>query len=200
MHGGYGARYKMMAKKPLAKLSGPNLDGSIEFAHPNVYQRETYPTWSRLTVGASDREVRLILELCKRCSGPFGILYVLVASRLGRENGRYQNDVPVEYDDLERFLYDFQEFLEEDGRHHVWVQSLGDEQQFVFDNHNVVYAYGDIDRIEAAVKAAGFSEGEVLTPVPHSHNYHPEFDSEEDRIMEYWSWTRFPLQPGDDDP
>lgn len=186
-------------RKPLVKFSGPDLDTSIEFTYPNIYQREIYPSWSRLTIGAESHEIRLILEMCKQCTGPFGVLYVLIASRLGHEDGRYQNDTPASYDDLELFLYEFQEFFEEDGRHHLWVMSLGDQQQFIFDNHNVVYAYGDLDRIETVLKDNGFSEGEISTPDPHAHSYHSEFDTEQDRLMGYWRWKRFPLEP-DDDP
>jgi hypothetical protein len=183
----------------LAKFGGPDRDTSVEFAHPNVWHREEHPGWSRLAIGAREREIPLILELCRDMSGPFGILYVLIVSRRGRDPGRYQSPEPIAYDALERFLHTFREFLEQDGRHHLWVTSLSDEGQFVFDRHNMVYAYGDLDRYESHLDSAGFVRGQVAIPFPHSHHYHTEFDTAEDELMEYWRWKKFPLEP-DDNP
>ena len=182
----------------LAKFGRPDMDASVEFSHPNVWQREEYPGWSRLTIGAREREIPLILDFCRDLDGPFGILYVLTVSRTGRECARYQDQRPVDYDELALFLYTFQEFLEQDGRHHLWVMSVTGEGQFVFDNHNMVHAYGDLDRYESRLVSAGFTPGPVVIPAPHTHNYHMEFDRAEDELMAYWPWKMFPLEPGDD--
>jgi hypothetical protein len=184
---------------PLAKFTGPNFDPEKEFTHPDIWQREAYPGWSRLCFGARDREIPIILELCRQCEGPFGILYVLLVSRLGNDDGRYESPEPISYDELERFLLQFRAFIEQDGRHHLWVRSLDDEAQFIFDNHNMVYAYGDLDRYQQQLESMGFQNGEVKTPAPHSHRYHAEFDADEAKMMAYWPWKKFPLQP-DDDP
>ena len=183
----------------LPKFSGPDLDSSVESSYPNIWQREERKEWSRLLIGTREREIPLILELCRNFNGPFGILYVLVASRCGHGDGRYQNPEPINYDDLELFLYTFQEFLEQDGRHHLWVSSTSGEGQFVFDNHNLIYAYGNLDHYESQLASAGFSRGTVEIPVPHCHNFHAEFDRIEDELMAYWRWKRFPLQ-ADDNP
>ena len=182
----------------LAKFGGPDLDSAIEFVHPNIWEREEHANWSRLIVGTREREIALILELCRNMHGPFGILYVLVGSRLGHTPGRYQSPQPSSYDELELFLHTFQEFLEHDGRHHLWVVSHSDEGQFIFDNHNMVYAYGNLDRYENCLKLTGFKPGRVRIPCPHTHNYHPEFDTTEDELFAYWNWSWFPLEPGDD--
>ena len=183
----------------LAKLSGPDVDSSIEFVHPNIWQREEHSAWSRLLIGAREREIQLILDLCRGSPGFFGVLYVLLVSRLGHSEGRYQNPEPISYEDLELFLYTFQEFLEQDGRHHLWVTYVTGEGQFIFDNHNMIYAYSDLDRYESELQARGFRRGSVVVPAPHCHNYHGEFDQSEDELMTYWDWKRFPLEP-DDDP
>ena len=183
----------------LPKFVAPALDSTAEFTFPNVWRREEHPDWSRLVIGAREKEIPLILDLCRGMEGPFGVLYVLVASRLDHADGRYQSENPVGYDDLALFLYSFQEFLEQDGRHHLWVISLSDEGQFVFDNHNMTFAYGDLDRFETYLESAGFAQGTLSIPVPHTHNYHQEFDAAEDDLMAYWPWLRFPLEP-DDNP
>ena len=185
--------------KPLPKFSGPDLTAQVEFSHPDIWAREEFPGWSRLVIGARDEEIPLILELCREFEGPFGVLYVLTVSHTDRNPARYQSAQPNSFAELEGFLMRFQEFFEQDGRHHLWVMSVAGEGQFIFDNHNVVYAYGDLDRYERALKQLGFVPGEIRNPSPHSHNYHGEFAPEEDAVMNYWEWIEFPLQP-DDDP
>ena len=127
------------------------------------------------------------------------MLYVLVGSRVGYKSGRYQSTQPIDYNELKTFLCEFQEFFEQDGRHNLWVISNSGESQLILDRHRIVYAYGDFDRYESILRSAGFTPSTVITPDPHGHNFHREFDTSEKEVMEYWSWERFPLQPEDDD-
>src|SRR5262245_22305098 len=126
----------------LSKFSGPERDALTEFTYPYIWSKEVHPGWQRLVIGAEAKEIELILELCRGMHGPFVVLFVLIASRLGNPEGRYQSRGGLSYADLELFLYTFQEFFEQDGRHHLWVISASGEGQFIFDRHNVVYAYG----------------------------------------------------------
>jgi hypothetical protein len=139
-----------------------------------------------------------MLDLSRGMQGPFGVLYVLLVSRQGHEQGRDQNPTPVGRHDLELFLYSCQEFFEQDGRHHLWLMSTNGEGQFIFDNHNVVYAYGDLDAYERVLRGRGFREGAIRTPAPHSHHYHAAFDVCESDVLAYWDWKRFPLKDSDD--
>lgn len=184
--------------KTLSKFSGPNLIATDEFTHPNLWQREDHESWSRLAIGAEKNEIPLILDFCNGKNGQFGILYILISSRLGRESARYQSPYPINFDELSLFLYTFQEYFEQDGRHHLWIMSLEDNDQFIFDNHNIVYSYGNIDEHETILQQKGFTQGEVGIPAPHAHNYHPEFDLSEDELMNYWDWINFPLEDYDD--
>lgn len=169
-----------------------------EFTLPNIWERETYPDYSRLLIGSEQGEVRQILELCRQLSGPFAVLYVLLASRLGNEPARYQCPEALEYDDLELFMYTFQEYFEQDGRHAIWVSSLSGDGQFIFDQHNYIFAYGDLDRMISHLRADGYTEGTVQVPVPHSHHYHLHFDEKEDEVLNYWDWFKSPLEQSDD--
>lgn len=184
--------------KKLSKFSGPSLVASEEYTHPNLWQRDDYDDWSRLTIGAEDKEIPLILDLCKRSGGEFGILYVLLASRTGNESARYQSPYPVEYEELELFLYSYQEYLEQDGRHHLWVMSLNSDDQYIYDNHNIIHTYGDLDAHVQVLESRGFTAGEVGIPTPHGHNYHEEFDGAEEEMLKHWDWIKFPLEPSDD--
>lgn len=174
-----------------------NIDNQEELAWDNIFQVEKYPSYSRLLIGCKSREIPLILDLCKEMEGPFGVLHVLLVSRLGKESGRYQAPQPLSYAELELFLYEHQEYFEQDGRHHLWVASVSGEGQFIYDNHNYIYAYGDIDAYVIKLTSNGFSEGEVNIPAPHCHNYHPEFDSEEELVNNAFNWSFSPLRDGD---
>lgn len=164
----------------------------------NLFEVQEYPNYSRLVIGCKSQEIPLILEFCKKMNGPFIVLHVLLVSRMGKESGRYQIPEPLFYDELELFLYEHQEYFERDGRHHLWVLSVSGEGQFIYDNHNFIYAYGDIHSYMSRLISKGFNEGEIEIPAPHCHNYHAEFDGEEDSVNNAFQWLYFPLQDSDD--
>ncbi len=163
----------------LSKFS--DINNQKEWHWKNLYQRETNQYTDRLLVGCANKEIPTILNLCKEMKGPFGILYVLLVSKLGNESGRYQSPNPINYEELELFLYEHQEFFEQDGRHNLWISSISGESQFIFDKHNFIYCYG-----------------EISIPFPHTHNYHFEFDDEEEAVIDHWNWVLCPLEDDDD--
>lgn len=173
-------------------------DPETEFTFPNIWEQETHPGFSRLLIGSQENPVDRILDLCQMLEGPFGILYVLLVSRTGKDCARYQSSEPVEYDELERFIRRFQSYFEQDGRHDVWVTSIFGDGQFVLDKHNITYAYGDLERIVARITSVGYVKGKISLPYPHTHHYNAQFDDTEEEIMGYWKWLRFPLAPSDD--
>lgn len=169
-----------------------------EFQYDDIYQVQKFPTWSRVAIGANNQQIPLILEIAKSWQGPFGVLYVLVTPRLGHQPGRYQNPEPCDFDAIELFAYTFQEYFERDGRHHLWLMDLPSNSQLVYDNHDIIYAYGDVERYTQFLDKKGFSRKDVRIACPHSHYFNQELDSYEDEIMKYWDWKYFPLQKQDD--
>ena len=95
-------------------------------------------------------------------------------------------------------MYEHQEYFEQDGRHHIWVASTLNEGQFIFDHHNFVYGYGDVDRYIEVAKSLGFSQGTLEIPCPHTHNYHHEYDDEEESLLKQFEWLHFPLEEDDE--
>lgn len=182
----------------LVKFRGPDLDPSHEFSFPDVFEMEATESWSRLRIGLREGEVATMLDLCAELPGPFGVLYVLVVSRLEREVGRYQSPYPVDLNELTALLHRYRGFIEEDGRHHIWVSDVSGEGQIVFDRHNLLYAYGPLDRFRARLRSRGVTRGTVRIPSPHAHEYHVEFDSVENELMSYWAWRHSPLRPDDE--
>jgi hypothetical protein len=131
---------------------------------------------------------------------PFGILYVLVVPRGDREAGRYQSPNPVSRQDLLSFLNRFEHFLESDGRHNLWVASIGEPDLLVYDRHNLVYAYGRLEHFKKILEAKAIAETQqVKIPSPHVHYYHEEYDQDESRLLGHWNWKRSSLRNQDTD-
>lgn len=172
---------------------------SSRYYYNNTFAHDVYPSWSRLTIGPKDNQIPLMLEIAKSWGGPYGILYVLSTPRLGYNAARYQSPEPCSYDDLELFAYTFQEFFEGDGRHHIWFMDVNSNKQIIYDNHNILYAYGDDDSIIKLLKENNFTRGEVSIPAPHEHLFNQENDTYEDEIMGYFEWIEFPLQEEHDE-
>ena len=168
------------------------------FEYPNLFFVEDLAVGKRLTIGAKNKQINLIDRLANGWgSDQFYILYILLISHGGREPGRYQSPIIESFKDLRLFLYTFQEFFEGDGRHHIWVSSSKDDT-LVYDQHDVIFAYGDIPEYVEALINDGFTEKEFRFPAPHAHSYPAENVKYEDELFAYWEWKKYPLQEGDE--
>lgn len=174
--------------------------GGEEFMYGNLFRHEVQQAWSRVTIASTDHHIPLMLDIAKRWSGPFGILYVLTVSRLGHVSARYQSPEPCTFDDLEIFARKFQDYFEGDGRHDLWFIDVATGSQLIYDKHNLIYSYGSDDIVISLLKSKGFKEGDAQIPCPHEHCYNQEFDMSEDEIMKYFEWIQFPLQNEHDEP
>jgi len=68
------------------------------------------------------------------------------------------------------------------------------------DRHNVIYAYGPLDRWRPILAADGFQGvPDISFPSPHSHHYHESLDTEEERMLDYWDWQRTALKGPDEE-
>ena len=177
--------------KKLPKLTTGAEDQPVQYG--NVWIKEMTTGPERLVIGANEKHIELITALMNVMPEPFGVLYILDVSHCGHKPGRYELNRPLSRDDAEFFLWDFQTYLEQDARHQIWIASSGGKEMIVYDQHDLIYVYGSLDRYLGALPA-GFIEGKSLIPVPHNHHYNTQFSLEEDRIMAEHSWTWYPLQ------
>lgn len=171
------------------------------FVYSNVWAVEkTNGGSERLIIAPKRDHVALIRKLCELMSPPFWVLYVLLLSRTGiHRAGRYQNPQPLTRKQLAAFLERFRNYLERDARHHVWIAEADGSSLLVYDQHNVIYAYGSLEEFKRLLRETGFAEApEVRLPVPHSHRYNSEYDSEERALIDYFQWKLTPLQEDDD--
>jgi hypothetical protein len=171
----------------------------LEHRYDDVWDVEKTTGPDRLIIGPATGHIALIGDLIHELPEPFGVLYVLLVSRRGHERGRYQRPDPASRAESLDFLHLYRDYFEQDGRHHVWLKSLPANSTIVYDNHNVIYAYGPLQRFQQVLESQGLRRGEVRFPAPHTHRYNAEFDTVEDKIMEHWMWKAFPLQDTDDE-
>lgn len=165
----------------------------------NVFFRQPCGDSERLVIGPSEKQIQLLDSLAAVFSSQeFCILYILLLSHSGRSPGRYQSPIIPNHDDLRLFIWTFQTFFENDGRHHLWIASPGSSDLLVYDQHDVIFAYGDLDSFENVLRQNNFANSEFWFPSPHAHGYDPANANTEDELIEYFDWQYFELQTGDE--
>jgi hypothetical protein len=170
----------------------------IPHVYPDSWAMERTGDQDRLVITQAVHQVKLVRDLSQVMHEPFGILYVLVVPRGAHEAGRYQSPTPVSRQDLLNFLNRFEHFLESDGRHILWVASIGEPDLLVYDRHNMIYSYGRLEHFKKILETKAIAETpQVKIPSPHVHYYHEEFDENENQLLRYWDWKRSPLRNQD---
>ncbi|WP_207534871.1 hypothetical protein [Desertivirga arenae] len=169
----------------------------VKNEYGKIFEIETTNTYQRIKVAADDDQIALLLKLGENLQPPYFILYVLLIPRQGNEKGRYQSEIIEDIIDLGLFLHKFKDFLETDGRHHIWIGTVDNSGLLIYDQHNVIYSYGQLNNQLATLRKEGFQEQAFSFPVPHAHHYYSENDSYEDELLGYWEWEIFPLTDQD---
>jgi hypothetical protein len=150
----------------------------------------------RLVIGPSTGQVRLLERLAEELGDPpFYVLYVLLQSHAGNKLGRYQSPPLQSSAILSQFLQTFSEFLEHDGRHHLWVSNGADV--LVYDQHNVIFAYGALDKFQKVLEAEGYTNREFWFPAPHTHAFPPANAELEKQLLAHFLWQHSEFRAGD---
>jgi hypothetical protein len=170
----------------------------VAYDYGNIFFRQPMSSGERLVIGPSSEQVELMLGLVQTWrTQQFYALYVLLVSHSGAELGRYQSPLIESFEDLQVFFYTYENFLESDGRHHIWIGSPSNDGLLIYDQHNVIFAYGDLSRYEQVLASRSFTPGEFWFPCPHSHGYPPTNVQQEEKLLRHFPWQRSPLQDGD---
>ncbi len=168
------------------------------FQYPNLYSIYQTTGRDRLDIAPREGHIDLMISLLEFLPEPLCLLYVLLVSRTGAKEGRYQSPFPITRAEAISFLSEHRAFFENDARHNIWVLSNEPFQSLIYDRHNILYCYGPIEKYLATLRKRGFKQGDIRIPVPHSHSYNPEFDIEEAAVVNQFQWKHFPLQPEHD--
>jgi hypothetical protein len=170
----------------------------INFDYGNIYEIEQTTANQRLQIGPTGNQIDLILQLADNLNPPYFILYVLIVTRLGNEYGRYESPTIDTKEELADFLIEYKEYFETDGRHHIWIGTYDNSGLLIYDQHNVIFAYGHLDNYISFLTLNGFKEQEFTFPTPHIHNFHDDNDVYEERILKHWDWDISPLGENDE--
>jgi hypothetical protein len=183
----------------MIKLGTISIDEDKEYKYRNEYAIQKTKGPERLIISTCESYIDLAYDLIENIADKFGILYVLTVSRIDNRPGRYQLADMVNKKELEMFCTKYSKYLESDGRHHLWIASTYSNDLIVYDHHNVLYAYGDIEQYIEILEHKNFQKvNEILFPCPHTHNYNRENDITENEIISSNKWMYFPLEKSDD--
>jgi hypothetical protein len=162
-----------------------------------LYERQITASGAlRLHAVWSSTRPGLFRELATGFAEPIGLLYILHTPRGEGEPGRYRSP-DITRHELDRFLTRFADFLSADARCDFWVRSHSTGDLIVWDRHNDLYAYGDLDQFARTLDAAGFRESSIAQLGPHEHHYRSEFDAAARDVLAALAWSRTPLHPDD---
>jgi hypothetical protein len=173
-------------------------DQWVEHSYPPVFRMPAAGAKSQKIVAAvpaSDPQIFLRLASCLK--EPLFLLYVLHTCRGEAELGRYQSP-KLSFQDVAGFINEFKQFLSADSRFDLWVYSPEQEATVVWDRHNLIHAYGPLDRYASELNALGFTPGDPAMPGPHTHHYRPELDALAKQLIARFSWAYSPLRPEDE--
>jgi hypothetical protein len=173
-------------------------DLPFEYCDTWAIQGTTGP--DRLVIAPRSNQVDVLSELIASLPEPFDVLYVFLVSRTEASPARYQSPDSLTRGELAAFLSRFRKYLECDGRHDLWVRSTQDSSLLVYDQHNVIYAYGPLETFKEVLRSRGFANvPKINFPDPHTHHYNEEFDEDQNALLSYWSWNISPFTQHDQD-
>jgi len=155
---------------------------------------------NRLWIAVSYDGSQVLQALSRSLKEPFFLLYVLVIFRGGGKVGRYQSG-ELSQSELDAMFARYGDFWDSDGRHSVWLRSEADDATLVYDRHNLIYAYGPLERFELVLESLGYTQiSELSLSFEHEHHYYPEFDALEQELTTKFADRASELQPGDENP
>jgi hypothetical protein len=189
----------VIANNKSVKFSGGEDIRAVNYRYGDIFQSEMKPKVNRFIIGPNRGHIDLMLSLAKTWDGSFFILYILLTPDSERRKpGRYQCPYPLSEKDLRIFCDKFRGFLEGDGRHHFWIASIENRGMLIYDQHDIIYAYGNLEMYKSILLQADYTERPVNIPSPHTHHFWPENHEQGEALLEYFEWVYSPLHPYDE--
>lgn len=157
---------------------------NVAHLFPNQFFAET----DRLIIGTCDSRTELILDLVEPLAEKFVLGYEVRIERGISPLGTYRSD-PLTFGDLKSVAAEFRKLFEQDARHHTFVFPQETVAMVVYDEHDLVFAYGDLADYRKRLLEKGFEESYFELPFPHIHSYLDEMDEVESRLLNSRKWT-----------
>ena len=165
------------------------------FHHAELFARELTAGTERLRVGGGEDSPQVLAILASLLAEPLWLL-VVNRGRVGAE-GRYES-TPKSLAEVLEFVAEYHDLFAHDSRVDLWIGSVATDGLLVLDEHDFIFAYGDLDAFAAELRAHGHRDGSIELPFPHVHRFLDEFDPLEASLVSRPDWNRvLPLQEVD---
>jgi hypothetical protein len=182
----------------MAKLEQHLNDRWVPYSYQKTYSRETLHDGStRLAIGLPAEEDGLFARLLEELDAPFVLLYILPIPRKAAAIGRYQSP-DLSAASAQLILTEFGSYFSGDAWHDLWAYSPSRRATLVWDRHDIIYAYGPLERYETVLDFHGFASGKPSIPSPHAHQRRRQFDAIPELLLQRFEWTRSDLRPEDE--
>jgi hypothetical protein len=143
------------------------------------------PAGNKLIVTPEKEQIKEMLKLFgQNKDNKYSIIYFLLSS------GKYQSANPLTSNELEIFCKKYTDYLESDGRHNFGIMDINTNDTVIYDHHNILYVYGNLeDKIEILEKN-GYKKVEKITiPKAHCHLFNSENDEIQNEIIKNNEWN-----------
>ncbi len=162
--------------------------GWVPVTLPNTYCREIERGVDRVAIAPASGHMQVLLSLVQPLEGPFRFVYCLLMGSAEWTPGYYSLPTDLSASELDGLLREFEEFFEQDGRHTLWVASPREKATLIYDEHNLIYGYGPLDRWMQILDQSALTPGPVSVPFPHTHHRHDGLESELHRLLASREW------------
>ena len=167
------------------------------YEHSSAPVYEYAPGASRIVAALPSGSSEYFQKIVSSLAPPYMLLYVLHTPRGEATSGRYQSP-ELTSEDFQEFITKFGSYLSSDSRFDIWARSSNDGATIVWDRHNLLYAYGPLEKLHNELTSLGFTSGSASIPSPHTHNYHQALDHSAKELLSHLQWSRTDLHPEDE--
>lgn len=151
----------------------------------------------RTMIGASSNHLEMLLEMAAAIpSASFSLMYVLLRPGDPRD-GRYKSPDFSSLSEVRTLFERFAGYFTGDGNHQLWLLSAVEGAFLIYDQHDVITAYGECDDYESLLTARGFRSGKFYLPRRPIYFSPENAGAEAKRLVECFDWERSDLQKYD---
>jgi len=166
------------------------VNGWIPVTYHDCFQKQSISGVNRILIATSGSATQLITELLQFFPEPYRFVYLLVTPPEGFEPTKYEVE-SLALSDIVECLEKYKAFLESDARHHLWIHSEGARGTLICDEHDWIYAYGNLEAVEQFLIERGFKEEMPVIPFPHLHNESSANDPLMHDLLKHFEWKAY---------
>lgn len=162
-----------------SKILHGSPDDLRPFVFEDTYEIESLDGVDRLVIAAKADWTRLMLDLIRPGGSTYSAMYQVQSDD---QDERIESGI-LSFEELESLIARFVDFIELLPWHNFWVYNFETARQLVLDEHNLIYAYGDLDHFAQALGDRGFRKASMELPFPHVHPHSGALANKESELI-----------------